>query len=652
MRHHLVKTSVAVLVFATTLFASGPAWAGVAGQSAINKISITPTPASAVSPASPASPPSAQQRVSYGGLSFDRPPGWTVVDLTSMPTTCVRFDVHVVYLGTPGQVQNCPAVVQGRTEAILLRPMPTEPPFGTIAVIPGAVPMPTSSQLLAGEVNAQLSGTNTLMTAAFGANPSLAMDVFRTLAVTAAAPHAPAQAAPSSPQLLAADPAPLDRSFTWHYGKGFDACDAPALTSMRAWLTSPYRSIGIYIGGAARGCPQANLTASWVRSVATMGWNAQPVYVGLQAPCSTFTARITYGRESTQGRDAAVDAIARAEALGIGSGSDIYLDMEAYTQSASCSGSVRAFLSSWTSTLRAGGYSSGVYSSLASGIADLANGAGQPGFVAPDKIWIASWNGHADVDGAPYVAAAQWYPYRRMHQYAGGHNEAYGAITINIDNNYLDTDPNQGSPFGQFDSADTGPSKITATGWVIDPDTIAPILVQMYIDGLANSVGWADQYRQDVGSVYAAAGPNHGYSLTMQTTPGTHRVCLIAINSGPGSSRGISCRVVNVASSDPVGQLETVTTGPGTVSGSGWAIDPNTSSPILVQMYVDGLANSVTWADQSRPDLVAYFPSAGAKHGYSLTMPTTAGSHNVCLIAINSGPGSSRGIGCRVVHVR
>jgi hypothetical protein len=57
----------------------------------------------------------------------------------------------------------------------------------------------------------------------------------------------------------------------------------------------------------------------------------------------------------------------------------------------------------------------------------------------------------------------------------------------------------------------------------------------MYIDGRANSLTWADQPRADVGAAYPAAGPNHGYTLTMQTTPGPHAVCLYAINTGPGT---------------------------------------------------------------------------------------------------------------------
>jgi Domain of unknown function (DUF1906) len=631
MRQRLARTSLMALVVATSLATSIPAWATIATAS------------------------SAQQQVTYGGLQLEVPAGWTVVDLASHPSACVRFDVPVVYLGTPGAVQDCPAVLQSRTEAILLQPMPSQTPYGTVTLTPGAVPALTSDQVLAGEVVAQVTGSGALVTATFGTNPAVALDALRSLTITGAAPRALTLATTNATSVPAAttDPPPLDRSFTWHYGRGFDACTAPDLSSMQTWLASPYRSIGIYVGGASRACSQTNLTASWVRSIATIGWKAQPIYVGLQAPCSTtLTATMALGQEWTQGRAAALDAIAQAKALGIGRGSDIYYDMESYPQSTSCSGSVRAFLSSWTATLRYNGYSSGVYSSLYSGIADLANGAAQPGFVGPDKIWIADWNNMANVYGyAPSVADSQWAPYSRMHQYLGGHNESYGAVTINVDSSYLDTDPNRGNPVGQFDSSGSGPSKVTANGWALDPDTSSPIIVQMYVDGRTNALVWAGLPRPDIATAYPAAGPNHGYSLTMSAAPGLHTVCLYAINTGPGFSRSLGCRMVTAASSNPFGQLDAVSAGPGAVTARGWAIDPDTSSPIIVQMYVDDRANALTWANQPRPDVGAVYPSAGPNHGYSLTMNTTRGLHKVCLYAINTGPGTSRPLSCRSISV-
>ena len=62
----------------------------------------------------------------------------------------------------------------------------------------------------------------------------------------------------------------------------------------------------------------------------------------------------------------------------------------------------------------------------------------RPGaYVMPDHLWIADWNGRADT-GSTYVRSDGWAPHGRVHQYRGGHNETYGGVTINIDNNWLD----------------------------------------------------------------------------------------------------------------------------------------------------------------------------------------------------------------------
>jgi SpoIID/LytB domain protein len=102
------------------------------------------------------------------------------------------------------------------------------------------------------------------------------------------------------------------------------------------------------------------------------------------------------------------------------------------------------------------------------------------------------------------------------------------------------------NPFGAIDAVTTGPLRVTAAGWAIDPDTNAPIMVQMYIDGRANALTWATGPRPDVGAALPAYGPNHGYTLTMATTPGTHTVCLYGINTGPGTSTQFGCRAVTV----------------------------------------------------------------------------------------------------------
>jgi Domain of unknown function (DUF1906) len=225
-----------------------------------------------------------------------------------------------------------------------------------------------------------------------------------------------------------------------HTGFSFDACTAPATSTMSAWRgPSGFGAVGVYIGGANRGCSQPNLKASWVSTVFSQGWRLLPLYVGLQAPCNPAPlAKIDPTSATSQGILAAEDAIANARALGIRTGSPIYLDMEAYPHpNAACTVAVQDFVHGWSTRLRGLGYMSGFYSSADSGIADM-NAMVALGLAYPDEIWFARWNGIATLFGEPSLNDAYWANHQRHHQYLGGHQETWGGVTINIDTTYSD----------------------------------------------------------------------------------------------------------------------------------------------------------------------------------------------------------------------
>jgi hypothetical protein len=235
-----------------------------------------------------------------------------------------------------------------------------------------------------------------------------------------------------------APPAPVAGGSEDFTGLGFDACAAPSARTMSAWETSPYRAIGVYIGGENRACSQPNLTSTWVGEQVADGWHLIPTYVGLQAPSSACSscAKLSSSRAAAQGTEAADDAVADAQSIGMGPGSPIYFDMEAYSRSSSNTAAVLTFLSAWTTQLHALGYVSGVYSSGASGILDLGRAIGGA-YLLPDNVWSANWNG-AQNTIEPYLPSTAWASHQRIHQYRGGHNETYGLMTVNLDNNFVD----------------------------------------------------------------------------------------------------------------------------------------------------------------------------------------------------------------------
>jgi len=388
--------------------------------------------------------------VSYRGYRLRVPASWPVFNLTADPRVCARFDRHAVYLGTPGPEQRCPAHSVGRTEAILIAPLVAHGARSGAASepLPGAAS--TSAQPADGSsteivvARGRLAVTATWDTqrgviagalgrrALGGGGASAAGTVSR--AGSAAGSASTALSVPAQPQALAANAVPRAVTYT---GLGFDPCATPSAGAMSAWASSPYRAVGVYLGGANLACSQPNLTTGWVNSEEAAGWHLIPTYVGLQAPSSSCgCAPISPGRASSEGAAAAQDAIARARAVGIGSGNPIYDDMEAYSPGGSNTSAVLAFLSGWTATLHAAGYMSGVYSSGGSGIGDLA-GAYGTGYLEPDDIWIADWNG-LQTTSDPYVPSTDWTNHQRLHQYSGGQDATYGGVTINIDGDYLD----------------------------------------------------------------------------------------------------------------------------------------------------------------------------------------------------------------------
>jgi Domain of unknown function (DUF1906) len=222
---------------------------------------------------------------------------------------------------------------------------------------------------------------------------------------------------------------------------GFDTCTAPSLSTMKAWRAK-YGATAIYIGGQMMACDYGNLSASWVRQAEAMGWSLMPTFVGLQAPCDDFSGKISLSQAAAQGTAAANQAIGDASGLGLGAGSPVYYDMEAYDRTnASCRTAVLTFLDAWDRQLTAQGYVSGVYSSADSAVYDLQNTMTIAGhaLAEPQAIWFALWDNATNLTGSPYMNSSVWPQTSRSKQYAGNQTVAVGGISLNIDADLVDS---------------------------------------------------------------------------------------------------------------------------------------------------------------------------------------------------------------------
>jgi hypothetical protein len=453
--------------------------------------------------------------VHFEGRAVHVPQGYRVVRVGAHSRACVRLDRRVVYLGGPSAEQRCPAgAILGKRRAIVV-----------------------------GAHGRRVSGDSPALSRA-AAGDALASPR------AARASHAPATASISG------------SVFT---GLGFDTCSAPSSKAMAAWAESPFRGVGIYIGGENSACSQPNLSASWVSAQTTAGWHLIPTYVGLQAPTSSCSscARLTTVAAGTQGAAAAEDAVAESVTIGIGAGSPIYFDMESYSPTTSSTKAVLTFLEAWTNKLHELGYTSGVYSSSGSGIADLAGQYGTT-YSSPDDLWTANWNNQENTLDS-VVPATAWANHQRIHQFRGGHDDTYGGVTINVDSDYVDgatvgvgTPPvGESDPIGSLElTGAPAKGQVRVKGWALDPDApTEPLSINVVVGGREGQKGVetlelgpiANLPRPDVAASHALAGPSHGFDSSFFTIKsGPEPICVYALNLVLGGNRLLGCRTTTI----------------------------------------------------------------------------------------------------------
>ena len=454
-----ISVGVAALVALAT---PGPAAVGQPGgpeASALTGSSLLTGTGTAAAPSVTAS--ASMREVDYDGVAVQVPVGWPVVDLRAEPHACVRLDHPAVFLGDPPAQQDCPAHLVGRTDTIWLHG-PTR--FDELAPAArngevGTLAAQVSSDLVGHGRQVHFTGRRVQADVSWGTT-SRTVDAILATAGVASGQSGPPTSRPG-PSTLSVTPtastgsgsptvdlssavttATATTPSSTFTGMAFDTCAAPTGATMKSWLASPYRTVGIYIGGSMRACADGNLSSSWVSTMTSMGWGLAPIYVGAQAPCvnqsglSTFTSSTA----ATEGKSSADDAVSRAAYFGLAAGAPIYYDMEAYNTTVSgCSSAVMTFISAWSKELHALGYTAGAYGSAASLMADMSKAVGTSGFVPPKDIWFADWNGMQTTSDS-YFSSAYWTDHQRLHQYSGDTSQTWGGVTISIDADWSDAD--------------------------------------------------------------------------------------------------------------------------------------------------------------------------------------------------------------------
>ena len=318
-------------------------------------------------------------------------------------------------------------------------------------------------------------------------------------------------------------------------GQGFDICTIPTLPQLQSWWSgSPYGSVNLYIGGSARACANTALTASFLSQARGQGWNFIPTWVGPQAPCRPSGARISSDANTayTQGVAEADLAVEKLATLGLTSadktGSVVYYDMEPYGTDSVCRAAVNAFTNGWVAELHARGNVAGMYASTScnQGLSDFRNITN-----IPDVIWPYRWYHQAgqgsyspsasvwDLGGC--VPTTVWVNHQRIRQYEGAHNETWGGVTLNIDNNVLDG--MVAIPYGAYIAPPSANFSATPLSGNV------PLAVTFYIANTSNITGCSWNYGDGQTGSSCAGSHSHIYN-----SAGDYSVSLTV--SGPGGS--------------------------------------------------------------------------------------------------------------------
>ncbi|WP_424214260.1 glycoside hydrolase domain-containing protein [Streptomyces sp. BI20] len=407
--------------------------------------------------------PADGREVDYLGTTVTVPADWRVVDFARDPHACLRLDRPTLYLGTPGDQADCPARgAADRADTLHLEPAAEAAPRVDLPTLDRLAELtedgdgPVAAALRAArEARRTLPGGRLLATVSYAETPDTVRRILERavtdldadagapgLARTATATPAAHPATPRTAGRPTGRPEPLDV-------EGFDACTAPTQDTMDAWRAhSPFRAVGVYIGGRARACAQPRLTADWIERQRAAGWHPMPIWVGPQPWANRATALAGEpAAAARQGLEAADGAAAAARALGLAPGSVLYLDVEHYQDRAAWDAPVLAYTAAWTERLHELGWASGVYAAANSGVRALAGHHERERAGTPDVLWSAAWNGRAETgDTAMGLPAGTplWSGASRVHQYRGDHAATFGGARLTIDRNRVLVAPDGG----------------------------------------------------------------------------------------------------------------------------------------------------------------------------------------------------------------
>lgn len=103
---------------------------------------------------------------------------------------------------------------------------------------------------------------------------------------------------------------------------------------------------------------------------------------------------------------------------------------------------------------------------------------------------------------------------------------------------------------------------------------------------------------------------------------------------------------LSIPDGTPFGRVDEIQDVVGGLRVRGWSLDPDTTEPLTVHAYVDGVFVATSVSHHERTDVGGLFGTTPDR-GFDIVAPGIGGWHNVCLYAINKAFGANSLLGCR-----
>jgi hypothetical protein len=206
-------------------------------------------------------------------------------------------------------------------------------------------------------------------------------------------------------------------------------------------------------------------------------------------------------------------------------------------------------------------------------------------------------------------------------------------------------------PFGRLDAVQDVGDAIRLSGWAVANAANERAGIRIFLDTDFVYHGVAESPRPDIYGANPAYGPNTGFDVTINTTPGKHLVCAWGVDRKNGSLELLGTQEITIVG-HAWGKLEVARNrGGGIANVSGWAVDPHTPGQLsVIRFLVDGTEVARAYPNVARPDVVASVPGANPNAGFDVDLVVGAGAHTIC-VEVQNTSGQFDSTGCLGVTV-